>query len=53
MSKISLEQVRKLAELAHISLTVEECESLTSDLERILEYAESLQALDTEGVELR
>ena len=51
MSKISLEQVRKLAELAHISLTVEECESLTSDLERILEYAESLQALDTEGVE--
>ncbi len=51
MTKISLRQVRKLAELAHLSLTDEECAGFTEDLERILEYAESLQALDTEGVE--
>ena len=45
MAKISLEQVRKLAELAHLSLTDEECEGFTHDLERILEHAESLQAV--------
>jgi aspartyl-tRNA(Asn)/glutamyl-tRNA(Gln) amidotransferase subunit C len=51
MSKINLEQVRRIAELAHLSLTDEECAGFTQDLERILEHAESLQALDTEGVE--
>jgi aspartyl-tRNA(Asn)/glutamyl-tRNA(Gln) amidotransferase subunit C len=51
MAKIDLEEVRKLAELAHLALSDEECAGLTEDLERILEYAESLQALDTEGVQ--
>jgi aspartyl-tRNA(Asn)/glutamyl-tRNA(Gln) amidotransferase subunit C len=51
MAKIDLDQVRKLAELAHLSLTDEECEGFTHDLERILEHAESLQALDTSDVE--
>lgn len=51
MPKVDLDQVRKLAELAHVSLTGEECAGLTKDLERILQYAESLQALDTDGVE--
>jgi aspartyl-tRNA(Asn)/glutamyl-tRNA(Gln) amidotransferase subunit C len=51
MAKIGIDQVRKLAELAHLSLTDEECLGFTRDLESILEYAESLQALDTEGVE--
>ena len=51
MPKVTLDQVRKLAALAHLSLTDEECAGFTEDLERILEYAESLQALDTEGVE--
>jgi aspartyl-tRNA(Asn)/glutamyl-tRNA(Gln) amidotransferase subunit C len=51
VSKISLDQVRKLAELAHLALTDEECLGFTQDLERILEYAESLQAVATEGVE--
>jgi aspartyl-tRNA(Asn)/glutamyl-tRNA(Gln) amidotransferase subunit C len=50
-AKISANQVRKLAELAHLSLTDEECAGFTRDLERILEYAESLQALDTEAIE--
>ena len=51
MPKVTLDQVRKLAALSHLSLTDEECAGFTEDLERILEYAESLQALDTEGVE--
>ena len=51
MPKVSLDLVRKLAELAHLALTDEECAGFTEDLERILEYAESLQTLDTEGVE--
>jgi aspartyl-tRNA(Asn)/glutamyl-tRNA(Gln) amidotransferase subunit C len=51
MPKVTLDQVQKLAELAHLSLTDEECAGLTDDLERILEHAESLQALETEGVE--
>jgi aspartyl-tRNA(Asn)/glutamyl-tRNA(Gln) amidotransferase subunit C len=51
MPKVTTAEVRKLAELAHLALTDEECDSLTRDLERILEYAESLKELDTEGVE--
>jgi aspartyl-tRNA(Asn)/glutamyl-tRNA(Gln) amidotransferase subunit C len=51
MAKIALDQVRKLAALSHLSLTDDECAGFSQDLERILEYADSLQALDTEGVE--
>jgi aspartyl-tRNA(Asn)/glutamyl-tRNA(Gln) amidotransferase subunit C len=51
MAKISLDDVRKLAALAHLSLSDEECLGFTRDLERILEYAEGLQALPTDGVE--
>jgi aspartyl-tRNA(Asn)/glutamyl-tRNA(Gln) amidotransferase subunit C len=51
MARVDRDQVRKLGELAHLSLTGEECERFTTELERILAYAESIQALDTEGVE--
>ncbi len=51
MAKVTLDEVRKLAALAHLALTDEECASFTRDLERILEYAESLQLLDTKDVE--
>jgi len=51
MPKVTLDLVLQLAALSHLSLTDEECAGFTHDLERILEYAESLQALDTEGVE--
>ncbi len=51
MPKVTLDLVRKLGALSHLSLTDEECAGFTQDLERILEYAESLQALDTDGVE--
>lgn len=47
MSKVNLDQVRKLAELSHLSLTDQECAGFTQDLERILGHAESLQAPDT------
>ncbi|MGH9320809.1 MAG: Asp-tRNA(Asn)/Glu-tRNA(Gln) amidotransferase subunit GatC [Vicinamibacteria bacterium] len=51
MPKIGPEHVRKLAELARLSLTDEECDALTRELERILDYAQRIQELDTEGVE--
>jgi aspartyl-tRNA(Asn)/glutamyl-tRNA(Gln) amidotransferase subunit C len=51
VAKISPDHVRKLAELAHLDLTDDECAGFTLDLERILAYAESLKALPTEGVE--
>ncbi|HLE71117.1 MAG TPA: Asp-tRNA(Asn)/Glu-tRNA(Gln) amidotransferase subunit GatC [Vicinamibacteria bacterium] len=51
MPKVTLDLVRKLAALSHLSLTDEECAGFTQDLERILEYAESLHSLDTEGIE--
>jgi aspartyl-tRNA(Asn)/glutamyl-tRNA(Gln) amidotransferase subunit C len=47
MPKVTLDLVRKLAALSHLTLTDEECAGFTQDLERILEYAESLQSLDT------
>jgi aspartyl-tRNA(Asn)/glutamyl-tRNA(Gln) amidotransferase subunit C len=51
MPKVTLDEVRKLAALAHLALTDEECASFTQDLERILEYAESLQELDRTELE--
>ncbi|GMR23666.1 MAG: Asp-tRNA(Asn)/Glu-tRNA(Gln) amidotransferase subunit GatC [Acidobacteriota bacterium] len=48
--KLDEEQVRKLAELAHLTLTDEERAGFTGQLEEILGYAERIQALDTEGV---
>ena len=47
MPKVTFDLVLQLAALAHLSLTDEECAGFTQDLERILGYAESLQALDT------
>lgn len=51
MPKIDRELVRKLADLAHLSLTDEECDSFTAEIQTILTYAETIQSLDTEGVE--
>ncbi len=47
MPRVTLDEVKKLGALAHLALTDEECASFTRDLERILEYAESLRELDT------
>ncbi len=48
--KFDEHEVRKLAELAHLTLTDEERAGFTGQLEEILVYAERIQALDTESV---
>ena len=50
MANFDEEQVRKLAELAHLTLSDEERASFTGQLDEILGYAERIQALDTDGV---
>lgn len=49
--KISDEQLTHLEKLARIALDPEERESLRDDLSRVLEYFETLNELDTDGVE--
>jgi aspartyl-tRNA(Asn)/glutamyl-tRNA(Gln) amidotransferase subunit C len=48
---VTLETVRHLAHLSALTLTQEEENRLSQDLERILEYMEHLASLDTEGLE--
>jgi aspartyl-tRNA(Asn)/glutamyl-tRNA(Gln) amidotransferase subunit C len=48
--KVTPDTVRSLAGLAQLELGADEIESMRRDLERILEYVEAVQALDTEGV---
>ena len=49
--KISLEQVRYVAELARLALDPAEEERLTGQLNAILEYMGQLAEVDTAGVE--
>ena len=51
MSKISEQEVRKIAHLARLELGEEEVSRFTGQLENILEYVESLNEVDVEGVE--
>ncbi len=51
MPRVTVETVDHVARLARLSLTVEERETFARQLEAILAYAESIQALDTSGVE--
>jgi aspartyl-tRNA(Asn)/glutamyl-tRNA(Gln) amidotransferase subunit C len=50
MSKISAEDVRKVAQLARLDLAEDKIATYTGQLERILEYVAHLEAVDTEGV---
>ncbi|TVS04978.1 MAG: Asp-tRNA(Asn)/Glu-tRNA(Gln) amidotransferase subunit GatC [Cyanobium sp. PLM2.Bin73] len=50
MSQISADDVRKVAHLARLALPEEKIATYTTQLERILEYVDHLQAVDTEGV---
>jgi len=50
MSKISAEDVRKVAQLARLDLPEDKIATYTGQLERILEYVAHLEAVDTEGV---
>ena len=51
MSRITRNQVHAVAKLARVALSDAEAERLTADLDHILEYAETLRELDTEGIE--
>jgi len=48
---LSADDVRRLARLARLALADEEIESLRRELASILEYAQVLQSIDTNGVE--
>ncbi len=51
MARITRQQIDHIATLSQLSLSDEEAESMQRDLERILDYVASLEALDTTGVE--
>lgn len=48
--RISREQVAHVAHLARLELTDEEIDLFTGQLAAVLEHAEDVEALDTEGV---
>jgi aspartyl-tRNA(Asn)/glutamyl-tRNA(Gln) amidotransferase subunit C len=50
MSKLSREEVVRLAMLARLSLTDEEIEEFTRELSEILQYVEQLQSVDISGL---
>lgn len=49
--KLTVEQVRHVAELARLGLSDEEMERLTGELSGILDYIDQLSQLDTSAVE--
>lgn len=51
MTSISTSDIAHLATLSGISLTDQEQESLTGDIEKILNYVDKLGELDLDGVE--
>lgn len=50
MSKLSRDDVLKLAQLARLNLTDEEVEEYASELSSILKYVEQLSDVDTAGL---
>lgn len=50
-TQLTAEQVRKVADLARLSLTPEQVEGYRAHLGAILEYAQRLQQLDLTGIE--
>ena len=51
MAQVTVQTVEHVARLARLSLTAEEKERFARELQQILSYAETIQALDTGGVE--
>ena len=51
MTKVTPDTVEHVARLAQLSLTPEERATFARQLDDVLAYAESIQALDTSGVE--
>ncbi len=52
MSKIGIDEVKRIAALAKIGLTQEEAAAMSVELGQIVEFVEQLSAVDTAGVEL-
>lgn len=50
MSKITLDEVKKLAALARINITDEEAAKFQAEISSILEYVDKLNAIDTSDV---
>ena len=48
---INKEEVRHIAKLARLGLTEKEMEKMREELSAILDYAEKLKKLNTEGIE--
>ena len=51
MARITRADVERIAALARLSLADEEADRMASELDTILEHAESLRQLDTSGIE--
>jgi aspartyl-tRNA(Asn)/glutamyl-tRNA(Gln) amidotransferase subunit C len=49
-AKVTVEEVERVAELAHLELTPEETGAMLHDLNAILDYVAELNELDTAGV---
>lgn len=49
-AKVTVEEVKRVAELAHLELTPEESRYMLHDLNAILDYVGELNELDTKGV---
>ena len=49
--RVTVEEVRRVADLAHLELTAEETGPMLKDLNAILDYVAELNELDTTGVE--
>jgi aspartyl-tRNA(Asn)/glutamyl-tRNA(Gln) amidotransferase subunit C len=49
-AKVTVEDVERVAELAHLKLTPEESRHMLTDLNAILDYVAELNQLDTAGV---
>ncbi len=49
-SQVTVEEVERVAELAHLELAADETPRMVKDLNAILEYVAELNQLDTAGV---
>ncbi|MGC1460685.1 MAG: Asp-tRNA(Asn)/Glu-tRNA(Gln) amidotransferase subunit GatC [Terracidiphilus sp.] len=49
-AKVTVEEVERVAELAHLELTPEETGSMLTDLNAMLDYVAELSELNTAGV---
>ena len=49
-AKVTVDEVERVAELAHLKLTAEETGAMHHDLNAILDYVAELNELDTAGV---